>query len=214
MNNDRADISSTVVETAEREKRHLARELHHSVIQSLTAISIEARIVSRRLQGASGEQMAELKCLQAAIDHATDEASLLMRQLQPPDIEDTGLGTALAELAASVRGKIACRVQCAPDVCIDDPDTALALFRIAQEAIIYLQKPSASQITLSLIASRQSVTLEVHDNGRAMPSAAGNSQGPDAEMMRSYASFVGAELTIKQGDSGTCITCIAPLRPE
>jgi signal transduction histidine kinase len=67
------------------------------------------------------------------------------------------------------RFAIPCRVQCDEESLEPDPDTSLALFRIAQEALTNVAKHAhASIVVMRLRRERGNIVLEIRDNGRGI----------------------------------------------
>jgi signal transduction histidine kinase len=201
-----------LVDITEREKQIMARQLHEGLLQTLSAASILSRVVAMRAKETTSLPAPEFTRLQETIDSAIDEARLLIRQLQPPDLERKALVAALQDLVGSVPGKCACEFTCgAPNNAQASSATGVALLRVAQEAVKRaLQRRQVSHISVSLTASGPGLKLVVNDNGSAPPPELENFAAQGMRLMQSYASLVGGELTTQSSSHGTIVTFICP----
>ena len=98
-------------------------------------------------------------------------ASRVARELRPGILKEFGLPAAIECQAEDFtqRFAIPCRVQCDEDAIEPDPDTSLALFRIAQEALTNVAKHAhASLVVMRLRRERGNILLEIRDNGRGI----------------------------------------------
>jgi signal transduction histidine kinase len=198
-----------VVEMTEREKRGLAKQLHEGLLQTLSAASILARVVAMRSRNQAAFPGPEFQRLQDTIDSAIDEARVLIRQLQPPAIEQRGLIAALEDLAGATRAK------CAVDFSHNwapleqlGSSASIALYRIAQESVrCALQRRNVSKIEVTLTVSPKVLRLEVRDNGRADSRVPGRHPLNGVFLMETHASFVRGELKTARDRRGTVVTC-------
>jgi signal transduction histidine kinase len=207
------NLHRSVVETSEREKQAVAVVLHDGLAQSLTALSVLARIVANRLKRASMADIAEITVLQETIDNAMDETRLLIRDLKPPDFAEDGLIEALCELTAAVSKKVPCRLESRAGICIPDPAVALGLFRIAQEAVRHaVQHARASRITVSIHSHESFCTLEISSEGITNSPSLVNAGLQGLAIIQSHAVLIGAALDTEQTATGYRVTCAVPLR--
>jgi len=101
-------------------------------------------------------------------------ASRVARELRPGILKEFGLPAAIECQAEDFtqRFGIPCRVQCDEDAIEPEPDTSLALFRIAQEALTNVAKHAhASLVVMRLRRERGNIQLEIRDNGRGISDA-------------------------------------------
>ncbi len=127
-----------------------------------------------------------------------------------------GLIAALTELSASIRSmfSITCRFECQHRVLVRDHETAVHLYRIAQEAIHNaITHGKASEIVTSLSRAPEGIVLTVKDNGRGISRFSTGSDGMGFENMSYRARAIGAQLQFAPRDrGGTIMNCILSQR--
>lgn len=213
MNKQEQQLHSAVVETSEREKQIIAHELHEGLAQSMTALSVLAKVVAHRLESVPALPTEVYQQLQRVIEEAMDETRLLIHTLRRPEQVPEGLAMALTELAAATCKKVRCQLQCRPDFIVHDPQIASGLFRIIQEAVrgaIYHGK--ASQITISIRRDEHGIQVEVQDNG-AGGGASAEFKIRGIDIVQSYAALLGGTLHVEPVSGGTKLTCSVPSSP-
>ena len=160
-------------EREELQRHRIAAELHDRVGQQLSALNINLDIAL----GMAGPQAGELR-LRLADSLSLVEGSLqaiedLMAELRPPLLEEYGLAAALGLLARQFTQRTGV------PAAVDDasgpgkdlrPEAAIALFRIAQEALANVAKHAqARKVKITLAkggaGADNSVMLEIHDDG-------------------------------------------------
>jgi signal transduction histidine kinase len=93
------------------------------------------KVLAAELQAGNPLKAAQLDELGEMLDRALDEAQQVFTQLQPVTPGRDGLMTALARLAAEASLRTPCDFECENAVLIDNPEAALALYRIAEKAV-------------------------------------------------------------------------------
>lgn len=167
----------------EQERRMIARELHDEFGQSVTAIRSMATSVAQRAQARSDETSAQAARLIAdESSRLYDAMHGLIPRLTPLVLDRFGLTEALQDLAERTRRSHA-GVQVELHLRLDDdqpvgPDTAIALYRAAQEGITNaLRHGKAQHLELSLTAAgppagsvpTAGLVLTLLDDGQGLP---------------------------------------------
>ena len=119
-------------------------------------------------------------------------------------LEHLGLVSALKSLATTFAERTGLEIerQFAPNLPPLDPETEVALFRIAQEGLTNVARHAeATRVLMSLEHGRESIILRVIDDGQGMngdsPSSGGGLRG-----MRERAVIIGAALAVKRAATG------------
>jgi len=107
---------------------------------------------------------------------------------------------------------VSCRFECPWPVLIDGTDTAMHLYRIAQEAVgNAIKHGQAKNIVMRLETSETGKVLCVADDGKGLPSRM-NGAGMGLRIMRYRAECIGARLDVRRGETGgTIVRCLIPV---
>lgn len=164
-------VRSSVAERTkaqEEERKRIARELHDGTAQSLAALSLQIDSIARGDEHLSQECMERLEQLRARTDSILEDVRRFCRELRPEALEQLGFVSALELAAAELNREsgICVRVGVRGSERRLAPDTELALFRIAQEALSNTRKHSqAKEVVIAVRFGRETVRLTVSDNG-------------------------------------------------
>ncbi|MGV3771645.1 MAG: sensor histidine kinase [Verrucomicrobiales bacterium] len=123
------------LELVEREREFLSEELHDTVSQSLSGLSILVSFLHSRLEKGQVITQRQIKELQTEIYKASDELKILSFTLKPQNLEGGGLILALSELVDFTTQFRPCEFECNKPVFVSSHDRGFAFFRIAQEAL-------------------------------------------------------------------------------
>jgi signal transduction histidine kinase len=130
------------------------------------------------------------------------------------DVDAEGLMVALAALTDRVRSMsdVECRFDCSSPARLQNNETALHLYRIAQESITNaIKHGQAENIRVRLEQTDGVLTLTVVDDGRGFVDS-GEGRGLGLRTMAFRAELIGATLEIGPGESrGTLVACRLPL---
>jgi signal transduction histidine kinase len=151
-----------------QERQRLARELHDSVTQSLYSVTLYANAAALAL--AAGKQdvaAGYLRELQETAQEGMRDMRLLIFELHPPVLETEGLVAALQARLAAVEGRAGLQTEFHVEgerrlpIAIEGE-----LYWIAQEALNNVRKhASARHVTVQILFSAASISLEVLDDG-------------------------------------------------
>lgn len=151
----------------EDEGRRLARELHDDITQRLAGLSIEAAALGR-ITGPAARAAAEQSIGNELASLSRDVHALSYR-LHPSVVDDLGLEEALrieCERAARRGGPVEVAFQCETGGADIRGETALCLFRVAQESLRNaLRHAGARRITVSLQSGPGEHEVRVEDDG-------------------------------------------------
>ena len=180
------------------ERNRLARELHDAVTQTLFSASLIDDVLTRIWERSPELGRARLAELRELTRGALAEMRTLLLELRPATLTESSLAELLQQLAAAIIGRS--RLKVAVNVAGErplPPDTQVALYRIAQEALNNVVKHAgASQVTVTLRFLPDCVELVVVDNGRGFESSRIGVHSLGLDIMRERAAKIGAELQI------------------
>jgi PAS domain S-box-containing protein len=162
-------LSRRLVELQESERRQISVELHDRIGQNLTALSVNLAILENAFDsGSNGRLRVRLQDSTALVKSTTTAIGNLMSELRPPMLDDHGLFAALEWYAKqfTARTEIGVTVSCARPDERAAPESEIALFRIAQEALNNVVKHArASRVDIVLARSALHCTMSVTDDG-------------------------------------------------
>lgn len=205
-------LEKELIETSNREQRRLGQDLHDDLGQWLTAIHLETRALAMKLESRSDPSAADAERIVRQIREALERTRMLARGMTPAVIESGGVAAALQELATSTERmfRARCDCFCTDEVVVRNPEAALQLYRIAQEAISNaLRHGNATSIAITLEPKEAGrACLCVHSNGSSITMPLPRGPGLGLHIMRYRAGLIGAQLDIRPGaEGGTEVIC-------
>jgi two-component system sensor histidine kinase UhpB len=210
--------SERLVTAHEEERARLARELHDSVGQTLTAVVLTLDAADTALRStpeANDDPAGHAGVLRARelASSALAETRQVAAKLRPTRVHELGLGAALANLARQAGVAVHLRFDPAmlpPGVL--DQELEIDVYRIVQEAVGNAARHShASRIWISGHLLDESVRLVVGDDGVGFDQSA-RERGLGLDGMQERASIHGLDIEIrsKRGD-GTRVEIVVPI---
>jgi PAS domain S-box-containing protein len=206
-------LSGRLIEAQERERRRIARELHDDIGQRLALLTVELDQIDIGVTRNRAQGVRDLVTQSTAL--ARDIQSLSHR-LHSSKLEYLGLASAAAsfckEASAQFAVQIVFRNEGIPEgLC---PDTALAVFRVLQEAINNaLKHAAAAHIAVVLRKWNDGVELEVNDSGVGFDVAEARKRGGLGLIsMEERMKLIGGEVHVRADEGGgTTVWAYAPL---
>jgi PAS domain S-box-containing protein len=206
-------MSQRLLHAQEQERALIARELHDDLSQRLAVLAIEAA----RAEGAVGpEGSATLRSVREELVRVSEDVHTLAYQLHPSVLEELGLAEALrAECEHRSRQSgldLSLSIDPPPDGL--DNETALCLFRVAQEALSNAIRHSGShRLQVQLRRQDGGVLLAVRDDGIGFDlHQSANRRHLGLESMRERMRMVGGTLDVDSAPaSGTTVVAWVPV---
>jgi signal transduction histidine kinase/ligand-binding sensor domain-containing protein len=193
-----------------QERNRLARELHDAVTQTLFSASLIAQALPATWERDREEGNALLEDLRQLNRGALAEMRTLLLELRPAALIETSMADLVRQLAEAIVGREGIPVDVSIEgSCILPPDTHVALYRIAQEALNNVVKHArASRVGIFLHCDADTVSLTITDDGKGfnLPTAQ-ESGGFGLQGMAERAEQFGGTLTIQSTPGkGTTVT--------
>jgi len=208
-------LAARLLWAEEEGRRMLSRELHDDVNQRLAVLAFEAESLARDLPESREEIGAELMRLHRQLAEASEDVRGLAHQLRPSILDDLGLAPALRAHCTefSRREKIAVRFSQQNLPAVVAPETALCLYRVAQEALRNVARHShAKEASVTLAGTADAVELSIKDSGDGFDPSAGTG-GLGILSMAERARLAGGALTVvSRPGAGTEIRVRVPLQ--
>lgn len=211
-----SDLASYLTNAREAEKARLARELHDELGALLTAAKMESGWIARHLDDAGPAPCRErLARLDGLLDGGIALKRRIIDGLRPPLLEMLGLVATLRALGEEfVQGDGETLDLELPEDDVDiAPAPALALFRIAQEALTNIRKHArASRVKLALRVTADRLELEIEDDGQGFRSGTPAGRHHGLAGMRHRVQMYAGEFTVTSlPGKGTRIVARLPL---
>ena len=208
-------LMDALLTLTERERTHLARELHDDLGQYLTGIRSQAFALAASCNE-DGQQAAT-----RLIAHCGDMQTgfrRLINELHPVVLEIAGLEDALRQLVEnwSETRELQCEMDFAAEMPDFDIDAQAHVYRIVQEALTNVDRHATRATCLQVQSARAADglwRLVVKDDGVETDSEPGEG-GIGIRSMRERARLINAKLTTEQNASGFCVTLTWPREEE
>ena len=208
---DRADaarmrLSAVLLEESER--RHLAKELHDEIGQSLTALKFRLQVAEPNEHVVVGRQI---------VDDLVRRVSSLSLDLRPPMLDDFGLLPALRWLVERYIAETGMAVEFAHSD-LDRriaPAVETAAFRITQEALNNVARHAKVKSVVVRVRCHDGLlTLQIADEGEGFDAPSAMAAGRTAGLsgMNERAAAVGGTLTVESAaGAGSLLTAELPM---
>jgi signal transduction histidine kinase len=205
-------LSSTLIGIQDNERRRIARELHDSLGQYLTAITMQLAT----LQAAAGPALQKgLAEAQSTAHRCILETRTLSHLLHPPLLDEMGLETAVRWYVQGFAERSGVKINLEVESPIErmQREAEVMFFRVLQESLTNIHKHSGSQTAeVTLVCSDDAIVLEVRDFGCGMPGnlldrflASGEGTGVGLAGIRERVNDLGGQLEIESGTTGTLV---------
>jgi signal transduction histidine kinase len=219
LNRELRTLSSNLIASQDRERRRIARELHDSLGQELSAAKMMTDKIA--MLNRSPESASEATEISNLINHAIQQVRSISYLLHPPLLDEIGLQSALQFYLEGFTKRSGIEISLdmqPPDFPRLTPELETAIFRIVQEALTNVFRHSESrEARVSLVKSDAQVIGTVRDFGKGIKD--GVTQGrPDrigvgiGGMTQRVKEF-GGELRIENANPGTLVEVTVPFEP-
>ncbi|WP_169743458.1 sensor histidine kinase [Knoellia sinensis] len=202
------------LQASELERRRVAEDLHHGVVQELSGLGYTLPVAARHLEP-GGDVDTARSLLQVATDLVQRNVQALrslMTDIYPPDLHGERLGEAVQQVVrtaahdAGLRAEV--RVQ--EDLDLPLPSARLA-YRIIREGVRNVVKHAEAKVVLvDLAAEGAEVVVSVADDGRGPGELPGHS--PEGHLglrlLNDTVQDVGGRLDIRPRDEGGTVLVV------
>ena len=220
----RGELLHQIVSAQEHERIRIARELHDSIGQALTALGLGYAAVGKTVTSDPQLATTQLKELKEMSTQALTELHHLIRDLRPSLLDDLGLVPALKNQVRLFEDSNSCVVDFQVDGRLRrlPPDLETIVFRIVQEALTNISKHAhAAHIYLTLNFAEAAIYIKVTDDGVGFNAEAMMDNKTQANHrwgllgMQERATLVGGHFNIESTpNQGTTVDVCIPLSQE
>ncbi|MGB8580961.1 MAG: PAS domain S-box protein [Candidatus Sulfotelmatobacter sp.] len=206
-------LSWRLLRSQDEERRHIARELHDSVGQTLTVLDINLELFMQEAGYKSSEVNSKIEEIQKTVQQLHREIRTTSYLLHPPLLDERGLYSAISWYLQGLRERSGLEVQL--DILKEfgrlPRDMELVIFRLVQECLTNIHRHSESKTaSIRIVRESNQVSLEIKDQGKGMSAVrlaeiqSGRSGVGISGMRERLRQFEGS-LNIDSGSAGTRI---------
>lgn len=213
-------FTAEMLRTQEEERQRIAQELHDDTVQALVLLCRRLDVLAdERGDGASPRERAQLLALRSLTESSLVSLRDYLRGLRPSVLDDLGLVAAMRRLTADpgLRAGLTIAFEPSEEDRRLSPESELALYRIAQEALRNADRHSgARRVTVTLRFEKDDAELTVADDGsgfaRSANSAAlASTEGLGLRGMQERARYAGGSLSVRSAPGrGTTVIARVP----
>ena len=213
------NLSAELLRVQDEERRRVARELHDSLGQDLTA----AKICLDMLADSGPDRVGRLHEARQLVERSIADTRTLSHLLHPPLLDEAGLLSAVSWYVEGFgqRSGISTKLVLPERLQRLPRPTETALFRIMQEALTNVHRHSGSRaVEISLTIDDANAVLKVKDFGKGVPKEVlhrfwekGNT-GVGLAGIRERLTELGGFLEIESSPQGTLLKATIPVNHQ
>ncbi|PKP52945.1 MAG: hypothetical protein CVT92_06660 [Bacteroidetes bacterium HGW-Bacteroidetes-1] len=203
-----------IVETQEKERKRIAKDLHDGVGQALSTVKLALSSLAQ-LNEVSSYNTIKFKEISTIVDHACIEVRTISHQMMPRILQEDGLVPALADMLEKSfqMSIINYEFEHFGIDCRFKENIEVGLYRICQELINNIIKHSGANIVnVQLIKNNSLLVLLVEDNGKGFSFRELKSKGMGLMNISSRVETIHGEFNLGPSpESGTLATIRIPI---
>jgi signal transduction histidine kinase len=213
-------LSQRLLKVQDEERRKIARDLHDSTGQTLTALKISVSLLREDCK-AEPARLAILSDVAQLTDQAIEEIRTMSYLLHPPLLDEVGFACAAEWYIEGFakRSGINVKAEIANPPGRLPQRVEIALFRVLQESLTNVHRHSgASEASIHFQQEAEAVVLEIRDFGKGIPeerlrllSGGSAETGVGLAGMRERLHELDGTLEIKSDGRGTSMRATLPL---
>jgi len=212
------ELSARLLQLQDEERRRIARELHDSIGQMLTALTMNLSSVRADIERLAKTATA-LSDSEGLVQEMSTEVRTISYLLHPPLLDEKGLSSAIRWYVDGFtqRSKIKVDLDLPDDFGRLPRELETALFRVVQECLTNVHRHSGSSVAkIRVRHSGGQVLVEVADEGKGIPPekkyvmASAGTHGVGVRGMRERLRQLGGSLEINSNGAGTVVIARLP----
>ncbi len=208
-------LTGQMLAIQEEERADLARDLHDEMGPFLFAMRVDAEVIERTGQGVIAERA---RAMGEAISHIQRHVRIILKQLRPEGLAETGLAVAITNLTTFWQRH---HDGIAIHLSIDDAKSGFgaeadaAIYRLVQEGLTNAARHGAArQVWIAISANDGAIRVSVEDDGTGISDGA-SSDGLGLKGMRERISALSGSLGLgARPGGGTRLTAEIPRSVE
>ena len=215
-------LSGRLLQAQDEERRRIARELHDSAGQLLTALNMNLVPIQSEAEKLGPVCVRAVNESLELVEQLSKELRTISHLLHPPMLDEAGLEFALQWYVEGFaeRSNIEVDFELAPDLGRLSRDAEIAVFRLVQESLTNIHRHAASPTaSVRIFREGQEISVRISDQGKGMPAGHLNGRGlaqagVGLQGMRERLRQLKGKLEIVSGPSGTTVQASLPAVPQ
>ena len=214
-----SELSQRMLQIQEDERRHVARELHDSAGQTLTALGMSLGHLAQLAREGDPQLISHLEETQQFVRQLSQEIRTMSYLLHPPLLDESGLPVALRWYVQGLaeRSGLSINVDIPEDLGRFPHEMELMIFRLVQECLTNIHRHSGSKTAeIRIWRAANNVILEVQDEGKGIPAnrlaeIQAHGAGVGIRGMRERIRRFEGQMEISSDESGTTVSFKFPV---
>lgn len=214
-------MARQILTAQEDERRHISRELHDEVVQTLVGINVQLAALGHSADLGPRALRTRITRTQRLVEKSVNAVHQFARELRPAVLDDLGLIPALHAYIKGVAAEKKLKIRLTAFAGVEALDNArrTVLYRVVQEAVTnVVRHAQASLVTITLTARPGAIRLEIHDNGKSFKVLQTLSAKTNRRLgllgMRERVEMIAGTLVIASNPgAGTTVRAEIPFRP-
>lgn len=211
------ELSGKLLRLQDEERRKIARELHDSTAQNLSALEMNMSLLQKYVPARNSDAVQLVLQSREIAENCSREIRTLSYLLHPPLLDEVGLIFAIRWFVEGYTGRtgISVQLQIPESFPRLSNEKETGLFRIIQESLTNVYRHSGSRAAwVTLRETDGKIQLEIGDKGSGFRTVAGRtpiSPGLGLAGMRERMRQLGGEFSILSGQAGTVVRVAMPV---
>lgn len=216
LNEELRSVSAHLEKIREEEQARIAREIHDQIGQQLTGLKMDVSWLKRMTNNKAEPKsiLEKLDEISLNLDEAVKTVRKVASDLRPSILDDFGLIDALDWHSKEFSSRYGIQVHfksLVKDVKVD-PNIAISLFRIYQEALVNVARHAEAKNVITIFEMKDNeASLRIHDDGKGFDNTV-RKKTLGLLGMKERAQMIGGTLTIdSRPGKGTSVLVIVPV---
>ncbi len=161
-------LGTEIIERQEQERQRIARDLHDTTVQNLTAMIHKLEFCQQIIDADAIRAKIEMQLMINAIRETVDGMREIIYDLRPMSFDDIGFKETLLRAIEKLQKNTDMKIQfdIKGDICKLTPAYELTILRIIQEAVNNCKKHSqAEKVNITIAYDENQIIIEIKDNG-------------------------------------------------
>ena len=221
---DIADVNIMLLETVERERQRIARDLHDSTVQNLTSLVHKSELCIKLMDADPIRCKLELSSMNKILRDVINNDRKIIYDLRPMSFDDIGFDITVERLLDKIKQSngIRCNYKIVGESFVLKSVISLTLLRIIQESCSNSVKHGhATSIDVILEYTEDKIILTIQDNGEGFDTSLvpetirKDNSGFGISMMKERVFLLSGKIDIKSKKGNGCITQVEiPVKKE